>query len=61
MIDIKKINIERKAPQNVREPQGVFNWLSVICSSFYINQTQTWFIQRKVIQIQNISGHQYIK
>ena len=24
-------------------------------------QTQTWFIQRKVIQIQNISGHQYIK
>ena len=24
-------------------------------------QTQTWFIQRKIIQIQNISGHQYIK
>ena len=24
-------------------------------------QTQTWFIQRKVIKIQNVSGHQYMK
>ena len=24
-------------------------------------RTQAWFIQRKIIQIQNISGHQYIK
>ena len=47
---------------------GSFNKNTIVlCDSLASNrrqtqtQTQTWFIQHKVVQIQNISGHQYIK
>ena len=39
IIDIKKINIERKAPQNVRESQGVFNQVSRVPVSLSITVT----------------------
>ena len=42
---------------SIRESVAI-NTPDTICTQ---TQTQTWFIQRKIIQIQNISGHQYIK